>query len=110
MNISKWKIGDRTFFSLEVDDQLLLMSMAMRNCTILRIHLNLVNENIVNAVQCLSNKLAQIPHFVGVSYGQNTINACCENYQNSEGISRGDSCLRIAIARTAQHFISGAQI
>ena len=86
------------------------MAMAMRNCTILRIHLNLVNENIANAVQCLSNKLAQIPHFVGVSYGQNTINACCEIYQNSAGISRGDSCLRIAIARTAQHFISGAQI
>ena len=25
MNISQWKIGDRTFFSLEVDDRLLLM-------------------------------------------------------------------------------------
>ena len=26
MNISQWKNGDRTFFSLEVDDRLLLMS------------------------------------------------------------------------------------
>ena len=25
MNISQWKIGDRTFFSLEVDDRLLLV-------------------------------------------------------------------------------------
>ena len=25
MNISQWKIGDRTFFSLEVDDRLLLL-------------------------------------------------------------------------------------
>ena len=25
MNISQWKIGDRIFFSLEVDDQLLLL-------------------------------------------------------------------------------------
>ena len=25
MNSSQWKIGDRTFFSLEVDDQLLLL-------------------------------------------------------------------------------------
>ena len=25
MNISQWKIGDKTFFSLEVDDQLLLL-------------------------------------------------------------------------------------
>ena len=25
MNISQWKNGDRTFFSLEVDDRLLLM-------------------------------------------------------------------------------------
>ena len=24
MNISQWKVGDRTFFSLEVDDRLLL--------------------------------------------------------------------------------------
>ena len=63
-----------------------------------------------NAVQCLSNQLAQIPHFVRVCYGHNTINARCEIYQNSSGISPGDSCLRIAIARTAQHFISGAQI
>ena len=86
------------------------MAMAMRNCPSLRFRLNSVNDNIANAVQYLSNKLAQIPHFVGVSYGQNTINACCEIYQNSAGISRGDSCLRIAIARTAQHFISGAQI
>ena len=29
------------------------MAMAMRNCTILRIHLNLVNETIANAVQGL---------------------------------------------------------
>ena len=28
MNISQWKIGDRTFFSLEVDDQLFLLSKA----------------------------------------------------------------------------------
>ena len=27
MNISQWKIGDRTFFSLEVDDRLLLVDM-----------------------------------------------------------------------------------
>ena len=26
MNISQWKIGDRTFFSLEVDDRLLLLN------------------------------------------------------------------------------------
>ena len=28
MNISQWKIGDRTFFSLEVDDRLLLVVSA----------------------------------------------------------------------------------
>ena len=27
MNISQWKIGDRTFFSLEVDDRLLLVNI-----------------------------------------------------------------------------------
>ena len=30
MNISQWKIGDRTFFSLEVDDRLLLTRMETR--------------------------------------------------------------------------------
>ena len=29
MNISQWKIGDRTFFSLEVDDRLLLIYVAL---------------------------------------------------------------------------------
>ena len=28
MNISQWKIGDRTFLSLEVDDRLLLLTSA----------------------------------------------------------------------------------
>ena len=29
MNISRWKIGDRTFFSLEVDDRLLLVGASV---------------------------------------------------------------------------------
>ena len=29
MNISQWKNGDRTFFSLEVDDQLLLLTILL---------------------------------------------------------------------------------
>ena len=32
MKISQWKIGDRTFFSLEVDDQLLLLKVSTIFC------------------------------------------------------------------------------
>ena len=30
MNISQWKIGDRTFFPLEVDDGLLLINIPLQ--------------------------------------------------------------------------------
>ena len=34
MNISQWKIGDRTFFSLEVDDRLLLIRRSVLKCSL----------------------------------------------------------------------------